>query len=196
MAEPTHRADYMLAKMYARDRVELDLFYTPKVFRLKYLEQVKQEQDEDPVRIYSLAELEFIIGRYPRNLKNILELYERFGIVKAERDPRKESRKLAYAFKSPPLPEELIICYEILQVLRKAKTFIYSRDLIKRSEILKGVAGITTTKVGRYATAMVEAKIIHMESTSHSNRRYRQMDDLPIGKQQRYLENLLDFTQG
>ena len=193
MAEPTHRADYMLAKMYARDRVELDLFYTPKVFRLKYLAQVKLEQEQDPVRIYSLAELEFIIGRYPRNLKNVLELYERFGIVKAERDPRRESRKLAYAFKSPPLPEELIISYEILQVLKGAKTFIYSRDLIKRSQVLKGAPGITTTKVGRYATAMAERGLIQMETTSHSNRRYRQIEGLKVGKQQRYFEGLLGF---
>lgn len=193
MAEPTHRADFMLAKMYARKRVELDLFYTPKVFRLKYLEQVKQEQKEDPVRIYSLAELEFIIGRYPRNLKNVLELYERFGIVKAERDPRRENRKQAYAFKSPPLPEELIICFEILGVLQGAQTYIYSRDLIKRSPVLNGVHGITTTKVGRYATAMAEAGLIQMESTSHSNRRYRQIEELAIAAQQRYFESLLEL---
>jgi len=173
--------------------VELELFYTAKVFRLKYLDQVKQEQAEDPIRIYSLFELEFIVGRYPRNLKNVLELYERFGIVKAERDPRKERRKLAYSFKSPPIPEELIICFEILEVLKNAKTYIYSRDLIKRSKVLAGAPGITTTKVGRYATAMAEAGLIQMEATSHSNRRYRRNKESDISAHQRYFESLLEF---
>lgn len=190
-SEPTHRADYMLAKMYAQGLVELDLFYTVKVFRLKYLDQVRQEQEADPIRIYSLAELEFIIGRYPRNLKNVLELYERFGIVSVERDPRREHRKLAYNFRSPPLPEELIICYEILEVLEGATTYLYSRELIRRSKVLKGAPGVTTTKVGRYATAMASAELIEMEATSHSNRRYRRVSAADPMARRRYLEGLL-----
>lgn len=191
-AEPSHRADYMLYKMYQQGRVELDLYYTSKTFRVKYLEQVKQEQAEDPVRIYSLSELEFLIGRYPRNLNNVLELYVRFGILKAEGDPRKGSRKLAYNFKSPPLPEEAIITFELIQVLNKAKTFLYSRELIKRSRVLNGAPGITTTKVGRIATVMVEAGLIDMEPSPRSNRRYRKNPEKK-NEIRRHLESLLLF---